>query len=93
MYLAQLLIVPETLHGYTWPDGFPGRGGTVDLYAQDSQLRMMYRAVLDTVCRTAPPAPERYATELETVGPHPSNGRPALSRNLRRGAPNIHRRA
>lgn len=49
MYLAQLLIVPESLHGYTWPDGFPGRGGTVDLYAQDSQLRMMYRAVLDTV--------------------------------------------
>ena len=49
MYLAQLLIVPETLHGYTWPEGFPGRSGTVDLYAQDPQLRMMYRSVLDTL--------------------------------------------
>lgn len=49
MYLAQLLIVPETLHGYTWPEGFSARTGMVDLYAQDPQLRMMYRSVLDTL--------------------------------------------
>ena len=49
MYLAQLLIVPESLHGYRWPAGFAGRSGTVDLYSQDNQLRMMYRSVLDTL--------------------------------------------
>ena len=49
MYLDQLLIVPETLHGYAWPSGFSGREGVVDLYAQDPQLRLMYRSVLDTL--------------------------------------------
>jgi hypothetical protein len=49
MYLDQLLIVPETLHGYAWPADFPARSGTVDLYAQDPQLRLMYRSVLDTL--------------------------------------------
>lgn len=49
MYLAQLLIVPETLHGYTWPEDFAGRSGSVDLYRQDPQLRLMYRSVLDTL--------------------------------------------
>ena len=49
MYLAQLLIVPESLHGYVWPEGVPGRSGTVDLYAQDERLKLMYRSVLDTI--------------------------------------------
>lgn len=49
MYLDQLLIVPETLHGYTWPSDFPARTGVVDLYAQDPQLALMYRSVLDTL--------------------------------------------
>lgn len=49
MYLQQLLIVPETLHGYAWPDTFAARSGTVDLYAQDPMLRLMYRSVLDTL--------------------------------------------
>ena len=49
MYLDQLLIVPETLHGYAWPAGFSARSGVVDLYAQDPQLRLMYRSVLDTL--------------------------------------------
>jgi hypothetical protein len=46
MYLAQLLIVPETLHGFTWPEGFEGRSGGVDYYATDPLLRLMYRGVL-----------------------------------------------
>ncbi|MBL7648449.1 MAG: heparinase II/III family protein [Candidatus Hydrogenedentes bacterium] len=49
MYLDQLLIVPETLHGYAWPTGFSARGGVVDLYQQDPRLRLMYRSVLDTL--------------------------------------------
>lgn len=49
MYLSQLLIVPETLYGYRWPADFTGRSGTVDLYAQDPKLGMMYRSVLDTL--------------------------------------------
>ncbi|GMW00359.1 MAG: hypothetical protein AMXMBFR84_14960 [Candidatus Hydrogenedentota bacterium] len=46
MYLAQLLIVPETLHGFVWPDGYAGRSGTVDYYSSDELLRRMYRGVL-----------------------------------------------
>jgi len=49
MYLAQLLIVPESLHGYVWPEGVPGRSGTVDLYGQDERLKLMYQSILDTI--------------------------------------------
>lgn len=49
MYLDQLLIVPETLQGYTWPSSFSARSGTVNLYVQDPKLRLMYRSVLDTL--------------------------------------------
>ena len=49
MYLSQLLIVPESLHGYVWPDGVLGRSGTVDLYGQDERLKLMYQSVLDTI--------------------------------------------
>ncbi len=49
MYLSQLLIVPESLHGYVWPDGVAGRSGTVDLYGQDEQLKLMYQSLLDTI--------------------------------------------
>jgi hypothetical protein len=49
MYLDQLLIVPETLQGYTWPERFSGRQGTVDLYQQDPQLRLMYQSILGTL--------------------------------------------
>jgi hypothetical protein len=46
MYLSQLLIVPETLHGFQWPKDFKKRSGTVDLYANDPQLKRMYEAIL-----------------------------------------------
>lgn len=46
MYLSQLLAVPETLHGFTWPESFEARSGVVDYYASDDKLRRMYRAVL-----------------------------------------------
>lgn len=49
MYLSQLLLVPETLHGFVWPEGFAGREGAVDYYASDAKLRLMYRAVLWTL--------------------------------------------
>jgi len=49
MYLSSLLVVPETLHGFAWPDGFEGRDGVVDYYATDDKLRRMYRAVLWTL--------------------------------------------
>lgn len=46
MYLSQLLVIPETLHGFRWPDGFGARQGIVDYYASDPKLRLMYRDVL-----------------------------------------------
>ncbi len=47
MYLSQLLQVPETLYGFQWPGEFEGREGTVDLYASDTRLRLMFRSVID----------------------------------------------
>jgi hypothetical protein len=47
MYLGATLNVPDTLHGFTWPDGFEGRSGTVDLFRSDARLRLMLRAVVD----------------------------------------------
>jgi len=49
MYLSQLLVIPETLHGFAWPEGFSGRTGAVDLYARDAKLRRMYEAVLQVL--------------------------------------------
>ncbi|MFA6240862.1 MAG: heparinase II/III family protein [Candidatus Hydrogenedentales bacterium] len=46
MYLAGLLEIPETLHGFTWPDAATSGRAPVDYYATDSKLRYMYRAVL-----------------------------------------------
>ncbi|MCC6145029.1 MAG: heparinase II/III family protein [Candidatus Hydrogenedentes bacterium] len=46
MYLAQLLVIPETLHGFAWPADYSGRSGVVDYYASDPLLRLMYRGVL-----------------------------------------------
>ena len=45
MYLARLVEVPEMLHGFRWPEGFPGRSGVVDQYQTDGRLRLMFRAV------------------------------------------------
>ncbi len=50
MYLSQLLEVPETLHGFVWPEGFAGRRGVADLYASDAKLGRMYASVLQTLC-------------------------------------------
>jgi len=47
MYLSQLVMIPETLHGFHWPETFHERSGTVDLYENDSKLRLMFRAPLD----------------------------------------------
>ena len=49
MYLSQLLAIPETLHGFEWPAGFEAVSGTVDYYASDPKLRLMYRGVLWTL--------------------------------------------
>jgi hypothetical protein len=46
MYLGQLLLVPESLHGFEWPADFESRQGKVDYYASDPLLRLMYRGVL-----------------------------------------------
>ncbi|MCC6490784.1 MAG: heparinase II/III family protein [Candidatus Hydrogenedentes bacterium] len=47
MYLSQLIAIPETLHGFEWPAGFPGRSGRVDCYSNDPRLAFMFRAVVD----------------------------------------------
>ena len=49
IYLSQLIEIPEHLAGFVWPDGFAGRQGVYDPYADDSQLRRMYRAVVEQV--------------------------------------------
>ncbi len=47
MYLRQLLQIPETLHGFRWPKGMPGKKGVVNLYQTDPMLRLMLRAEVD----------------------------------------------
>jgi len=49
MYLGTLLAVPETLHGFQWPEAYTPRSGTVNLYRTDTKLQLMYRQILDTV--------------------------------------------
>jgi hypothetical protein len=47
MYLSQLVAIPDTLHGFQWPEDFPGRSGTVNYFESDTRLALMFRAVLD----------------------------------------------
>lgn len=47
MYLSQLIAVPETLHGFQWPEGYPGRSGTVNYFETDQRLALMLEAVVD----------------------------------------------
>jgi hypothetical protein len=47
MYLSGLLDVPETLHGFTWPEGWNGQRGTLNLFRDDPMLPLMLRAILD----------------------------------------------
>jgi hypothetical protein len=49
MYLNNLLFVPETLHGFRWPRGFPDRSGTVNVYRDDPKLRQIMRAAVETL--------------------------------------------
>jgi len=49
MYLSQLLLIPETLHGFSWTDSSTGRKNVVDYYATDPKLRLMYRGILWTL--------------------------------------------
>ena len=47
MYLAELLLVPETLHGFRWPENFGPRQGVVDVYGTDPKLRAVMMATVD----------------------------------------------
>ena len=47
MYLSELLPIPERLHGFDWPDSFPGRRAAGDPYLGDPKLRLMYRMMID----------------------------------------------
>ena len=47
MYLSQLIAIPETLHGFQWPEGFAGRSGTVNYFESDDRLALMLQAVID----------------------------------------------
>ncbi|MBX7258146.1 MAG: heparinase II/III-family protein [Candidatus Hydrogenedentes bacterium] len=49
MYLGSLLDVPETLHGFVWPDAAQTGRAPVDYYTSDPKLKLMYRAVLWTL--------------------------------------------
>lgn len=46
MYLTELMLIPELLNGFSW-GGYSGRSEAIDLFARDSQLRMMFRAMRD----------------------------------------------
>jgi hypothetical protein len=69
MYLNALVRVPEALHGFTWPAGFPNRTGQVDLYASDPMLRNMFRAMFDSLRPDG-----RYAPLSDSM----TEGRPSL---------------
>jgi len=45
-YIGGLVGVAESLHGFRWPEGFPKRSGTVDLYG-DGRLRLLMLAQVD----------------------------------------------
>jgi len=47
MYLSSFIHIPETLHGFRWPEGFPGRRGTVDLFRSDPKLRRILQTALE----------------------------------------------
>lgn len=47
MFLAELVLIPEELHGFRWPEGFRERQGAVDYYRTDDRLGLMYRAMID----------------------------------------------
>ena len=57
MYLSQLIEIPETLLGFQWPEGIPGREGVEDPYRSDKRLELMYRAVIDQLTPTGHYAP------------------------------------
>jgi hypothetical protein len=57
MYLSQLIEIPETLLGFRWPEGFPGRGGIEDPYRSDKRLELMYRAAIDQLTPSGHYAP------------------------------------
>lgn len=47
MYLYDLVPIPELLRGFTWPEGFAGRSGTLDPYTSDWKLRQVYLTQID----------------------------------------------
>ena len=47
MYLSQLIAIPETLYGFSWPEDFPQRTGVYDPYQNDPRLELMYRSIID----------------------------------------------
>lgn len=47
MYLAQLIGLTETLHGFQWPVGYQKHTGVLELYGKDARLDLMLRAVVD----------------------------------------------
>ena len=68
MYLSCLLLVPDRLHGFTWPKDYSDRQGKVDLFRTDPRLRFMLYAVVDQLQPDG-----RYAPLSDTtVGGRPS---------------------
>ena len=47
MYLTQLVWIPETLDGFTWPTALGKKDGQLNLYTDDKRLEQMYRQVVD----------------------------------------------
>lgn len=70
MFLTGIIKVPETLRGFRWPRGFPGRSETVDSYRDDPQLRLIMRAALDQLRPNGKYLP--LSDTLVTKAPSPS---------------------
>ncbi len=70
MYLGNLIQIPEKLHGFRWPEGFKGRSGVVDLYANDARLGLMFRSVIDQLRPDGRYIPSSDTRENTWPSPH-----------------------
>ncbi|MSS72756.1 MAG: hypothetical protein EXS64_14880 [Candidatus Latescibacteria bacterium] len=79
MYLNQLIMLPEMLHGFRWPKHYAGQTGKVNLYRTDRRLRLMLRAEVDQLRPDG-----RYLPLSDTHQTSGAGGSPVLEVGLRR---------
>ncbi len=70
MFVHSTIWIPETLHGFSWPEGFPGRSGQVDVFGSDPQLRRILRTTLEQLRPDGRHLPLSDTMESGAPSPH-----------------------